>query len=512
MGHCNLLLPCLVSIGGGLVFGYELAIISGALLQLRVDFALSCVQQEVLVSALLVGALLASVVGGSLIDWHGRRKSILFSSGLTLAGTVLLLITSYPALVVGRATVGFAMCISSMSCCIFVSELVRPERRGLIVSLYEVGITVGILAAYAVNYMMADTPDGWKWMFGVAAVPTVVQLVTLWYLPSNTQTNHAHKHLFNQMKNQETTYNCLSLFHTKDNMRTRTMIGLALVLFQQFSGQPNVLLYASTIFYELGFHSHTAAVLASVGLGLVKVLSTLFSMTLTDRVGRRPLLIGGCFFMAVSLIMIGLLSTQTHVEEMSCITKDVVSNSNMTRTHEPQITVEYLNETMINGGTEVKPSVASPLNTPAAKWVILLSLMAAVSAYSVGFGPMTWLLLSEIFPTEVRGRAFAFTNCFNWSAHLLVTFTFLNIIDNIGLPRLFVLYGTIAAVAAVILCKILPETKGKSLEEIDQELRLNRFYQNEDCCGFLSRRNSAPQYHKVHCQDIGLPVALEGQH
>ncbi|CAL9704391.1 unnamed protein product [Knipowitschia caucasica] len=501
MGCCSLLLPCLVSSGGGLVFGYELAVISGALLQLREDFGLSCVQQEALVTALLLGALLASVVGGSLIDWQGRRASILFSNGLTLAGTFLLLFTSYPALLLGRATVGFAMCISSMSCCIFVSELVPPEQRGVLVSLYEVGITVGILVAYAVNYMLADTGEGWKWMFGLAAVPTLLQLLCLWRLPSNTQSNCAHPNRLQQLENQKRSkgYNYLSLFQTKDNMRTRTVIGLALVLFQQFTGQPNVLLYASTIFYTLGFHSHTAAVLASIGLGLVKVLSTLLSMTLSDRVGRRPLLIGGCSVMAVSLIIIGLFSTHSHIEKMTCVSKDVY-NINSTNTPEPFVN-EYVNQTARYSGIGpgVKPTNAPPLNAPNTNWVILLSLMAAVSSYAVGFGPMTWLLLSEIFPAEVRGRAFAFTNCFNWSAHVLVTSTFLNLIDAIGLPRVFLLYGATAAISAAILCKILPETKGKSLEDIDAELRLQRFYQNEDCCGL--RRNSAPQYHMVNFKD-----------
>lgn len=479
------------------MFGYELAIISGALLQLRVDFVLSCVQQEALVSALLFGALLASVVGGSLIDWQGRRKSILLSNGLTLAGTALLLVSSYPTLVLGRATIGFAVCISSMSCCIFVSELVQPQRRGVLVSLYEVGITMGILVAYAVNYLMADTRGGWKWMFGLAAVPTLVQLIPLCYLPSNTQSDGAHKP---SQENQEPTrgYNYLSLFHTKDNMRTRTMIGLALVLFQQLTGQPNVLLYASTVFYTLGFHSHTAAVLASVGLGLVKVLSTLLSMTLSDRVGRRPLLIGGCSVMAICLMVIGLLCTHSHVAKMTCVSKDIISNTNFSATHEPHVSDNIYNETVINDGAslEAKPST---LNTPAVHGVVLLSLMAVVGAYSIGFGPLTWLLLSEIFPAEVRGRAFAFTNCFNWSAHLLVTSTFLNLIDAIGLPGLFVSYGATASVAAVFFCRILPETKGKSLEDIDRELRLNQSYLNEHCC---NRRNGSPQYQKVHSEDL----------
>lgn len=503
MGSCGLLLPCVVSSGGGVVFGYELAIISGALLQLRVDFVLSCVQQEAVVSALLFGALLASVVGGSLIDWQGRRISILISNGLTLAGTGVLLITSYPALILGRATIGFAMCISSISCCIFVSELVPPDRRGVLVSLYEVGITVGILAAYAVNYLMADTPSGWKWMFGLATIPTLVQLVALWCLPSNTPSNGTHK--LSHAENQESSrqYSYRSLFQTKDNMRTRTMIGLALVLFQQLSGQPNVLLYASTIFYTLGFHSHTAAVLASVGLGLVKVLSTLLSMTLSDRVGRRPLLIGGCSVMAINLMTIGFLCTHSHPNKMDCVSKDIISHMNNTMAYGPHVTVDSYNETVINTGhsLETKASALLPLNTPAANWVVLLSLMAVVGAYSIGFGPLTWLLLSEIFPAEVRGRAFAFANCFNWSAHLLVTFTFLNVVDAIGLPGLFVLYGAIAGAAAGFFFKILPETKGKSLEDIDRELRLNRFYMNEDCCSFVSRRNGSQLYQKVHCED-----------
>lgn len=496
MGRCSLFLPCVVSSAGGIVFGYELAIISGALLQLRVDFVLSCVQQEALVSALLFGALLASVVGGSLIDWQGRHRSILLSNGLTLVGTVLLLITSYAALVLGRATVGFAVCISSMSCCIFVSELVRPECRGVLVSLYEVGITMGILAAYAVNYLMAETRDGWKWMFGLAVVPTLVQLIALWCLPPNTQSNSAHQ--LSQVESQEPTreYNYMSLFHSKDNMRTRTSIGLALVLFQQLTGQPNVLIYASTIFYTLGYHSHTAAVLASVGLGLVKVPSTIASMALSDRVGRRPLLIGGCSVMAISLMIIGLLCTHSHVDEVSCVSKDVISNLSITRTNQTHVTAGMHNQTL-----ETEPSAPSLFHTPAANTVVLMSLMAVVGAYSIGFGPLTWLLLSEIFPAEVRGRAFAFTNCFNWSAHLLVTSTFLNLADAIGLPGLFLSYGVLAGAAAILFCKILPETKGKSLEDIDREMRLNQFHQNEDCCRFVSTRKRHPHYQKVHSED-----------
>ncbi|XP_054483203.1 solute carrier family 2, facilitated glucose transporter member 10-like [Anoplopoma fimbria] len=537
MGSSILLLASVVSTLGGLVFGYELGIISGALLQLKAEFGLSCVQQEALVSSLLIGALLASIVGGSLIDHRGRRNSILLGNILILAGSLVLLIGSYWALVVGRVMVGFAMCISSMSCCIFVSEMVTSDRRGFLVTLYEAGITVGILAAYAMNYILSDSNRGWKWMFGLAIVPTMIQLVSIWFLPSNTKESSSPRYCFQTetdlmntveaveskvrsgIGSKNVQYNSMYLFQRKDNMRTRTVIGLGLVLFQQFTGQPNVLLYASTIFHSVGFQSNASAVLASVGLGFVKVVVTLTSMVFSDRVGRRPLLIGGCSVMALSLITIGLLSGRSSMNaKRPCDSEDF----NVTRTdhltvgnqsvygaplHEGQ---RLLNNNTQDGvvvlgevGQKQPDDPLAPLpgaHGTVVNWIILVCMMAVVSAYSVGFGPMTWLLLSEIFPAAIRGRAFAFTNCFNWAANLLVTFTFLDFIDAIGLSGMFLLYGMTAVAAGVFFYFMLPETKGKTLEEIDKELCLNKFYQGEECCSMNSWRNPSPQYQRVHCQ------------
>ncbi|CAJ1051825.1 solute carrier family 2%2C facilitated glucose transporter member 10 [Xyrichtys novacula] len=534
MGNVILLLASTVSTLGGLVFGYEMGIISGALLQLKVEFQLSCVQQEALVSSMLIGALLSSIIGGCLIDKQGRRKSIILSNILILIGSLVLLISSYPALLVGRIIVGFSICLSSMSCCIYVSELVTPDRRGFLVTLYEAGVTVGILAAYAVNYILSDFKSGWKWMFGLAIAPALIQLVCVWFLQRRTRNStcrkdcsQAEQDLLTQESDgsrvivgQIDQYNTMCLFQRQNNMRTRTVIGLALVLFQQFTGQPNVLFYASTIFHSVGFQSDSSAVLASVGLGLVKVIATLISMVVSDRVGRRPLLISGCCVMALSLITIGLLSGQLVMDAV----KPCSSNGfRVNRTDLPQFTLfnQSLPETaassiyLVDGeersrshrqnwrngvaktafnegqrlpetengifdpfGQNLTGSALKSSQRPSnqvVNWVILVCMMAFVSAYSTGFGPMTWLLLSEIFPTAIKGRAFAFTNCFNWAANLLVTFTFLNFIDLIGLSGMFFLYGVIAVAAAVFFHFMLPETKGKTLEEIDRELRSNRY-------------------------------------
>uniref|UniRef100_A0A4W5MUA6 Solute carrier family 2, facilitated glucose transporter member 10 n=1 Tax=Hucho hucho TaxID=62062 RepID=A0A4W5MUA6_9TELE len=535
MGCSTLALSSVVSTLGGLVFGYELGIISGALLQLQAEFRLTCVQQEAVVSALLIGALLASLVGGWLIDRYGRRNSILLSNVLILAGSLILVSNSYLALVVGRITVGFAMCISSMSCCIFVSEMVTPKHRGFLVTLYEVGITVGILGAYAINYILSDARQGWKYMFGLAIVPTLAQFVSIWFLPSNAgapaagqragaqnQRGLIHSIENNKVENSayvsntldNPQYSFLHLFQQKDNMRTRTTIALGLVIFQQFTGQPNVLFYSSTIFHSVGFKSNASAVLASLGLGVVKVIATLVSMVFADRVGRRPLLIGGCTVMSVCLITIGLLSGRSVVNTKTpCNAGDYVNNST-------PLTVENQSSFDISGSqhherhdrTEVRHiaydaerslgtlmPVASPaVHNGVVNWIILLCMMAVVSAYSVGFGPMTWLILSEIFPAAVRGRAFAFTNCFNWAANLIVTFSFLNVINVIGLSGTFLSYGLIGVGAVVFFYFMLPETKGKSLEQIDRELCLKRVHNSEECCNILSRRIASPGYQRVH--------------
>uniref|UniRef100_A0A8C4W1C2 Solute carrier family 2, facilitated glucose transporter member 10 n=1 Tax=Gopherus evgoodei TaxID=1825980 RepID=A0A8C4W1C2_9SAUR len=248
-----LLLPATVSLLGGLMFGYELGIISGALLQLQMDFHLSCFEQEILVSSLLIGALLASLVGGILIDRHGRRRAILVSNLILLCGSLILTLAgSLIWLVFGRMTVGFAISVSSMACCIYVSEMVAAHQRGLLVSLYEAGITMGILLSYALNYIFSDMTEGWRYMFGLALAPTVIQFLSILLLPTkpvvlNLCDCDSQKGLIQLQNNEdgeeakpepckEKHYSFLDLFRSRDNMKSRTLVGLGLVLFQQFTG------------------------------------------------------------------------------------------------------------------------------------------------------------------------------------------------------------------------------------------------------------------------------------
>ncbi|XP_067163620.1 solute carrier family 2, facilitated glucose transporter member 10 [Apteryx mantelli] len=528
-----LLLSATVSLLGGLIFGYELGIISGALLQLQIDFHLSCFKQEVLVSSLLIGALLASLVGGILIDRHGRRRAILVSNLVLLFGSLILtLARSFIGLVIGRMTVGFAISVSSMACCIYVSEMVAAHQRGLLVSLYEAGITVGILLSYALNYIFADVAEGWRYMFGLAIAPTAMQFLSILFLPVNpvklnSWDSDSQKDLIQLQTTEdrevakrepykEKHYSFLDLFRTRDNMRNRTLVGLGLVLFQQFTGQPNVLGYASKIFHSVGFQSNSSAILASVGLGAIKVVATLVAMVFADKAGRRVLLIAGCVAMAISVTTIGLTSCTVPLAMARDCKAATDPNASHSYTQHPLMPASsrapvsrfppalgagrsqagpgsaatrgaqsrgvvtdssHIQKVDLAGQSEKETvgSTGSPVSgVPFTEhmvlnWITLLSMMAFVSAFSIGFGPMTWLVLSEIYPAGIRGRAFAFCNSFNWAANLLISLSFLDLIDAIGFSWMFLLYGLMGVMAVIFIYLFVPETKGQSLEEIDQQ-------------------------------------------
>uniref|UniRef100_U3INT8 Solute carrier family 2, facilitated glucose transporter member 10 n=1 Tax=Anas platyrhynchos platyrhynchos TaxID=8840 RepID=U3INT8_ANAPP len=564
-----LLLSATVSLLGGLIFGYELGIISGALLQLQTDFHLGCFRQEVLVSSLLIGALLASLVGGILIDRHGRRRAILVSNLVLLFGSLILtLARSFIGLVIGRMTVGFAISVSSMACCIYVSEMVAAHQRGLLVSLYEAGITVGILLSYALNYVFADVDEGWRYMFGLAIAPTAMQFLSILFLPVNpvklnSWDSDCQKGLIQlqtakdreaakQESYKEKHYSFLDLFRTRDNMRRRTLVGLGLVLFQQFTGQPNVLGYASKIFHSVGFQSNSSAILASVGLGAIKVVATLVAMAFADKAGRRVLLIAGCVVMAISVTTIGLTSCIAPLAMARDCTAAADPNASHSLGQHPltplssQPTGSHippaLGEGSRQGGADSaaaksltkafasarsraavtdsphtqKMGLASQSKTETGEessgppfggapptehmvlnWITLLSMMAFVSAFSIGFGPMTWLVLSEIYPAGIRGRAFAFCNSFNWAANLLISLSFLDLIDAIGFSWMFLLYGLMGVMAVIFIYLFVPETKGQSLEEIDQQFSRKRLWEGSGCKRARGASCAHGQYQRV---------------
>ncbi|XP_064196658.1 solute carrier family 2, facilitated glucose transporter member 12 [Anguilla rostrata] len=535
-----LLLASVVAAVSGFMLGYEMGLISGAMLQLREALSLTCQRQEMVVSSLLFGALLVSLVGGFVLDRYGRKASIVLSACAVVAGTLVVVgIPSYPALIAGRALVGMAVALSGAAACLYIAEIAPKDKRGLLVCLYELMVVIGILLGFGFSYAFAAVPGGWKYMFAVAVPPAALQAVTMLFLPvsprflmKSGKAQEARRVLarlrdgpadeelqsIQSAVREESQYGFLDLFRSRDNIRTRLMIGVALAFFQQATGQPNVLLYASTILKSVGFHSNEAATLASTGLGVVKVLATVPAVLLVDRVGSKAFLCVGSVVMAVSLTTLGAVTLHSHANMTSLCQNPAGGGLNQT-TWPPQnasasraggdfggLPVDFappvpnglnLTNASATGGwttkggwsqeggeSVVKVTDASPFQTGTSsvlKWLSLVSLLVYVTAFSISLGPMVYVVLSEIFPLGIRGKAVSVVSAINWGTNLVISLTFLTVTDKIGLPNVIFTYAAMSFALLVFVILYIPETKGRSLEQISKELAKTNHLEDRIC-------------------------------
>ncbi|XP_040285106.1 solute carrier family 2, facilitated glucose transporter member 12 [Bufo bufo] len=537
-----IILSTVIAAISGLLVGYELGIISGALLQLHTLLELTCRQQEIIVSALLIGALFASLVGGFLIDYYGRRITIMVTSCLlALANLLLIAIASYTSLIAGRIVIGISISLSAIATCVYISEIAPQHKRGMLVSLNELMIVVGILLAYIANYVFATVANGWQYMFGLIIPLAALQAIAMYFLPpsprflimkgddeiagkvlqklrATSQTSEELTYIRSSIK-AEYQYNFWDLFCSRDNMRARLLVGLALSFFVQITGQPNILFYASTVLKSVGYESNEAASLASTGIGVVKVVSTVPAMFFVDRVGSKTFLCIGSAIMAASLVTMGIISLNIDVNFNSiCKFNSQLNQSLEDPYYYKPVTISKTNESLwkelhqlsstrtllLNGsrnGTKLGYSttpmtlsfsegsqiIQEEKNVPVImKWLYLVSLLAYVAAFSIGLGPMAWLVQSEIFPAGIKGRAFAITSSMNWGMNLLISLTFLTLTETLGLPWMIFSYAVMSMASLLFVLMFVPNTKGKPLEEISVELA-NRSYV---CHLFRSRSRS----------------------
>lgn len=543
-GGCSLFtfLSSVTAAVSGLLVGYELGLISGALLQIRTLLALTCHEQEMVVSSLLIGAFLASLIGGILIDRYGRRTAIILSSCLLgLGSLVLILSLSYAVLIIGRIAIGVSISLSSIATCVYIAEIAPQNRRGLLVSLNELMIVIGILCAYISNYAFANVTQGWKYMFGLVIPFGILQAIAMYFLPPSPRflvmkgKEEAASKVLEKLRSVSDTTEELTtiksslkdeyqfsfgdLFRSKDNMRTRIMIGLTLVFFVQVTGQPNILFYASTVLKSVGFQSNEAASLASTGVGVVKVVSTIPATFLVDHVGSKTFLCIGSSVMAASLLTMGIVNLNIHMnvtnicQSHSPVNQSLdelvfygpgnlsVSNNTLREyfkgipshssnslvvpmKNDKDVKAETAPTSLPNSGlsqTEHE-TVADPADVPTyLKWLSLASLLIYVAAFSIGLGPMPWLVLSEIFPGGIRGRAMALTSSMNWGINLLISLTFLTVTDLIGLPWVCFIYTIMSLASLAFVVMFIPQTKGRSLEQISVELAKANFVKNNIC-------------------------------
>jgi MFS transporter, SP family, galactose:H+ symporter len=428
---------------GGLLFGYDTGVISGALLFIKNSFALSVFHQEIVVSVVLVGASIGALSGGRLADRFGRRMMLLVTSLIFIAGAVLCAAAmSVEVLAIGRAIVGLGIGFASSTVPLYISEVSPADERGWQVSLFQLAITVGILGAYLVDYGFAKT-ENWRWMLGLAVVPGAILGLGMLFLPETPRWYAGHgdaeaaRNVLIKIRGTEdvgaelqeiqaTLQKAQERGHISDLLlpavRPALVIGIGLAVFQQITGINTVIYYAPRIIQSAGISSASGAILATAGIGLVNVVMTIVSMWLIDRAGRRPLLLTGIAGMTASL---GVLGWVFHLPARS-------------------------------GG------IAE---------IALITLMAYVASFAISLGPIFWLLISEIYPLRIRGGAEGIAAGANWASNFLVSVTFLTLLQSLGPSKTFWLYGVFAVAAWFFSYFLVPETKGRTLEEIESSWR-----------------------------------------
>jgi MFS transporter, SP family, galactose:H+ symporter len=421
---------------GGLLFGYDTGVISGAALFIEREYRLSPAGVEVVVSSVLWGAVLGAAAGGFLADWLGRRLALVLLGTLFGLGAVgSAVATSMPWLVAFRVVVGVAIGAASFITPLYISEVSPPQRRGGLVSLNQLAITCGILVSYLVDYALAGS-GAWRWMLGLAALPALLLGVGMVFLPESPRWLVAHgrveaaRGMLDRCRGgQDSGAEIEEIQRGLDRpvgswaellgrrVRLALLVGAGLGIFQQITGINTVIYYAPMIFRAAGFESASASILATAGVGAVNVGMTIVSMWLIDRVGRRPLLLVSLAGMVLSLGVLALGFARAEEGSLG--------------------------------------------------WVTVVGLTLYVGSFAIGMGPVFWLLIAEIYPLPLRGKAMAAATLANWGSNLLVALTFLSLVGALGSSGTFWLYGAVGVAAWLFAYFLVPETRGKSLEAIE---------------------------------------------
>ena len=433
-----------ISALGGLLFGYDVGVISGAILFVQKAFSLSPRMEEIVVSSVLLGSLAGAIIGGSLADRLGRRKLLVITAvvfGFGAIGAALAPGTGW--LIAARIVAGAAIGIASFVAPLYISEIAPVAIRGKLVSINQVALTSGIVISYLIDYTLADS-GAWRWMFAMAVIPAAAFAIGLIFIPDSPRWLAARGKLdlargvLKQIRSPEEVEGELTEIQQSvsqqeghwsellnSTLRPAMIVGVGLAIAQQITGINTVIYYAPTIFKFAGLSSVSVAILASVGVGVVNVVFTVVAMLLIDRVGRRPLLLISLAGMAVGLIVLGCAFSL--------------------------------------------PQLAGSLG-----WIAVASLMIYVGSFAVGLGPVFWLVLSEIYPLRIRGRAMSVGTVANWGANLIVALTFLTLTQVLGKAATFWLYGAVSIGAWLFAFFLVPETKGKTLEQIEAHWRAGK--------------------------------------
>jgi sugar porter (SP) family MFS transporter len=436
-----------VLFSGGL-FGYDQGVISGALPGIKSTFALSSLVVEVVTSWVTLGALLGALAAGEIADRLGRKRTVLIAGALfTLGAAVQAFAPDTAVLVVGRLVIGGGVGIAAVAAPLYAAELSPAAWRGRFVSAYQLAITIGIFLAYLVDGWLSADAD-WRVMLGAAAVPGLLLFAAALIAPESPRwlmkmSRRADAEVevrkvtpdVDAGRELDAIASALSGESSgatwgealRPEWRRPLMIGLGLAIFQQITGINAIIYYADQIFGAAGFATDAArAEVTTWAVGGVNVLATLIAIACIDHWGRRNLLLAGLIGMTASLVVVGGAFRYIPIAAPAA--------------------------------ASAGPSVAGI--------VTMLGLVAFIISFAFSLGPVVWTVINEIFPGRIRGRAVAICTAANWGAAFLVSQFFLSLIEGVGASATFWLFALLSVVGWVWVYFNVPETKGQSLEQI----------------------------------------------
>jgi MFS transporter, SP family, sugar:H+ symporter len=432
---------------GGLLFGYDTGVISGALLFIPNSFKLSPFLEGAIVAALLLGAMIGAACAGRLSDRLGRRRLIIIAAVVFTGGALLAaLAPTVSVLIAARFIIGLAVGSAALVVPLYLAEIAPAKIRGAITSLNQLMIVGGILAAYVVNAILASSGN-WRLMLGLAAVPSLVLLVGMFFMPETPRylvhagEDDTAKQVLEDLPGDDRPQERIEEIREVDEaeeggtglaallrakwVRPALLVATGLAVFQQLVGINTIIYYAPTTLTNVGF-SKTSAIYANLIIGVINVGLTILAVRLIDRVGRKPLLFAGIAGMAGSLLVLG------------------VGLSALATPHHP--------------------------GDPAAV-LTLVCLATFIASFAATWGPVVWVMIPEVLPLSVRGTAMGVAVFGNWAANFAVSQTFPPLLNSVGPGPVFLGYAALGICAGLFVKTLVTETKGRSLEDIEADLQ-----------------------------------------
>lgn len=504
-----MLIAFVVSLGGFL-FGFDAGIISGVMNYAGPEFNLNDIQSGWVVSSPTFSAMIAMLFSGRLSDKIGRKKILIAVAFLyALSALLSAYAISYEMLYIARMIGGLAFGAALILAPTYIAEISSAENRGKLVSIQQLNIVLGFFAAFLSNYYLnkintsgesfLTDENVWRWMLGLEMIPAVIYFISLFFVPksprwlfANNQQDEAKDVLKaihgneqaeieiisieENIKSQEDTSKVAIKDLLKKSLRFIMIIGVVIGVLQQITGINAVYFYATSIFKQTGIGTD-ASFASGVLLSTVTVIFTFVAILSIDKMGRRPLLLVGIAGIAISLLVCSYgfnnATYQLTKEEIATFQFEGAENLNQFAGKNYDNDLDFKNDIKSalnsqvygkNDGTILE--AATTMNAT----IVLIGILGFIACFAFSLGPVMWVLLSELFPIKYRGLAIGFIGFINSFVSWVVQQLFPWELSNLGNALTFFIFGAIAAVGFFVLLKILPETKGKSLEQIEQEL------------------------------------------